>query len=69
MTSPTAQLEWSLYVECPNCKESNDLAGPEHDAEHYISGFIFNNKWDKLQGWEVTCEHCQHEFKLNKVEY
>jgi len=68
-TNPTAWLEWSLHVSCPACKQSNDLAGPEHDSEHDISKHIFTNAWDKLQGWEVTCEHCGHEFKIEKVEY
>ena len=31
---PTARLEWSLYVSCPKCELSNDLADPEHDGEH-----------------------------------
>lgn len=65
----TARLEWSLYVDCPKCDKSNDLADSEHDAEHSISLHIFSNSWDKLEGWEVTCQHCGHEFKLEKVEY
>jgi hypothetical protein len=27
------------------------------------------NEWDKLAGWEVTCEGCGHEFLLGGVEY
>ena len=66
---PVANLEWSLHVGCPKCDESNDLASPEHDVEHEIAKHIFNNNWDALKGWEVTCEHCGHEFKLERVEY
>jgi hypothetical protein len=66
---PTAQLDWSLYVTCPKCDESNDLSEPQHDTEHDISGHIFNNRWERLKDWEVTCEHCNHEFKIEKVEY
>lgn len=66
---PTARLEWSLYVDCPKCSESNDLADAKHDTEHEIARRIFTNDWGKLQGWEVTCEHCGHEFTIEKVEY
>ena len=66
---PTARLDWSLYVNCPKCDESNDLARAEHDCEHDIARRIFMNEWDKLAGWEVTCEHCGHEFLLGGVEY
>jgi DNA-directed RNA polymerase subunit RPC12/RpoP len=66
---PIANLYWHLYVDCPKCGDSNDLADYEHDAENEIAGCIFNNEWQKLQGWEVTCAHCQHEFEIEKVEY
>lgn len=69
MTTPIAYLEWSLNVECPKCKESNDLAHPEHDSEHSIAKHIFANDWDKLQGWEVTCLHCGHEFTIDSAQY
>jgi hypothetical protein len=65
----TALLEWSLHVDCPKCDESNNLADSEHDTEHSISLHIFSNAWDKLEGGEVTCQHCGHEFALEKVEY
>lgn len=64
-----AYLEWSLNVDCPACGESNDLAAGDHDCEHSIVRHIFGNTWNKLAGWEVQCKHCQHEFKLEKVEY
>jgi uncharacterized Zn finger protein len=69
MADPIANLDWSLYVQCPKCDGSNDLAGPEHDTEHEIAHHIFTNAWDKLNGWRVTCEHCGHEFTIEKVEY
>lgn len=68
-TSPKARLEWALWVYCPKCSESNDLATPTHDAEYAIARYIFQNALDKLRGWEVTCEHCGHEFKISEVEY
>jgi hypothetical protein len=66
---PTAHLEWGLNVECPACEENNDLARSPHDDEYRIAKRIFTDHWDSLQGWEVTCEHCKHEFKIEKVEY
>jgi hypothetical protein len=66
---PTALLDWSLHVDCPKCGESNDLARAQHDCEHDIARRIFTNDWDKLEGWEVTCEHCEHEFTIERVEY
>ena len=67
--NPIANLDWSLHVNCPKCDESNDLASGTHDTEHHIATAIFKNDWDKLEGWEVTCEHCGHEFTIQKVEY
>lgn len=66
---PTATLTWNLYVDCPQCGKSNDLAGGHHDTDHGIAKRIFTNAWDKLDGWEVECEHCGHEFQIERVEY
>lgn len=63
----TAYLEWSLHVECPNCEETFDLVDQDHESR--IANRIFNNAWDKLEGYEVECPHCQHEFQIEKVEY
>lgn len=67
--APVAALEWSLYVDCPKCQESNDLADPEHDPENEIARHIFMNDWGRLNDWEVKCKHCGHEFTIEKVEY
>lgn len=66
---PTALLHWSLYVDCPQCEKENDLALQFHDKDYDIAKRIFTNKWDLLAGWEVTCSHCGHEFKIEKVWY
>ena len=66
---PTALLIWSLYVDCPNCSLSNDLANGPPDFGGDIEHHIFSNQWDKLEGWEVTCEGCGYEFLLAGVEY
>lgn len=68
-TTPVAYLNWSLYVDCPACKESNDLAHPEHDNEHETARRIFSNDWDKLKGKEVHCGACGHDFTIERVEY
>ena len=66
---PTALLDWSLYVDCPKCSLSNNLASSLHDGENNIARHIFHNEWDKLEGWEVTCEGCEHNFTIERVEY
>jgi len=66
---PTATLTWNLYVYCPQCGKSNDLASGDHDTDHDIAKHIFTNAWDKLDGWAVECEHCGHEFQIERVEY
>lgn len=66
---PTAFLDWGLRVECPKCNLVNDLSNSLHDGEHSIARYIFSNAWDKLRDWEVTCEGCEHEFKIERVEY
>ena len=69
MSKPTATLYWSLDVDCPKCGESNDLSRQHHNEDYQISKAIFGNRWDDLAGRETTCEHCDHEFELEKVEY
>jgi len=66
---PTALLDWSLHVDCPQCFLGNNLANCLHDTENSIAGHIFTHAWDKLEGWEVKCEGCGHEFEIDRVEY
>lgn len=66
---PTALLDWGLYVDCPKCSLSNNLASSLHDVDHSIARLIFSNQWDRLKGWEVICEGCEHEFTITGVEY
>ena len=66
---PVAYLDWSLHVECPKCTQTNDLASGLHDSEHSIARLVFSNQWDRLKGWEVTCENCDHEFTIDRAEY
>lgn len=64
---PLAILSWSLDVECPKCRADIDLT--DIDDEGYVSMAIFNNKWDDLEGLEVECPECEHEFMISGVEY
>lgn len=65
--SNIAYVDWSLYIKCPNCKESFDLA--EIDDDHVFSRAILSNKWDSLVGEDVCCTGCMHDFKIDEVEY
>lgn len=67
---PTAFLDWSLDTECPHCGREVDLV--KYDSDHgdsSIAKMIFTNRWDALADWEIECQHCQKEFKLDGVEY
>ena len=66
---PIALLDWSLNVDCPSCKEEIDLVEYDSADDYHIAQKIFSNAWSKLEGFEITCPHCQHEFELGKVEY
>jgi hypothetical protein len=63
----TAYLDYSVEIQCPVCHQFNNLA--DSDDDHIVSAAIFNNKWDTLEGHEVECSHCHHEFKIDSVEY
>lgn len=66
---PVARLDWSLHVDCPKCGRSNDLATGDHDPEYTVARAIFTNAWHELDGHEVTCIGCGHEFSIKTVEY
>ena len=64
---PIATLDFTLYVECPDCKEDfNIIDQDDHDL--FTLG-LFNNRWDGLKGAEVTCPKCDHQFEIFGVEY
>ena len=46
-----------------------DLNDGVYDPEHEISCAIFMNKWASLNGYQICCEFCEHDFVLEKVEY
>jgi hypothetical protein len=65
--TPTATLTCSLDVECPKCEKEVDLL--YEDEDNGVSRAIFNNNWGDLNGYEVKCPECGHEFTLDGVEY
>ena len=62
-----AELDWRLTICCPKCKEITNLLQQDYDGD--MATAIFNNKWEKLENWEVTCDSCDYEFKVSEVVY
>lgn len=61
-----AIINVNAWVDCPKCGESIDLT---EDDDGSFLGPLFNNEWQKLKGFEVYCEECGNEFKIDEVEY
>ena len=64
---PAAQLDWSLYVECPKCQHYFDLG--DDDPDYCVSKSIFNNDWGALKDYETECPSCGFEFQISGAEY
>lgn len=62
-----AYLDWSLTFECGSCGAVIDLA--ENDDDAVVANAIFHNNWDALKGYEVVCENCVHENRIDSVEH
>lgn len=62
-----AHLFFSLDIKCPNCHHEFDAL--DQDYDNYVSTHLFNNEWDKIKGYNLTCTICKHEFEITKVEY
>lgn len=62
-----AYLEYCVNVNCPECGWETDISQDDEDA--IVANAIFNNNWDSLKGFDVTCSHCSLEFTLDSVEY
>lgn len=69
LESAEVQLHYSLIVECPYCKEEYDLCDQDDDGQY--STPIFNNKWDDIKGFEITCPRpdCDMVATIKSVEY
>lgn len=61
------RIMFEMNVTCPVCDHEFDLV----DADDY--GFyakpIFENRWEDLDGEEVTCPECDIDFKISQIEY
>lgn len=65
--SSQALLSWHLFIDCPYCEETIDLADIDEDG--WVSSPIFSNKWDLLKGEKVECSACGVYFSIDKVDY
>lgn len=71
MNSAEARLDYGVKIDCPRCGLTTDLINDDcgADDENEISTPIFTNKWDAINGFEVSCHHCDHEFSISKLVY
>lgn len=67
MLKSEVSLSFSLWTECPYCKEDIDLA--DHDEDGCYTRPIFNNKWEDLKDKEVYCPKCEKEFLIEEIVY
>lgn len=65
-----AFLDWSLDIDCPRCGNVVDLVQYDADSgDNDIANMIFRNRWDHLEGYDIECPRCKHDFKIDRVEY
>jgi len=64
-----AQFDWSLYIECPHCKNDIDLCEYDREIGGDISRIVFSDEPEKLKGFEITCPECGKEFEIEGLEY
>lgn len=72
MEKVVGELTYSIWVNCPYCGESTDLASI-HDDEYVLAKCLFTNKedvisWTNLQ-MEFECPRCANEFELDEIVY
>jgi len=60
-----ARVDWHIYIDCPECLISFDLA--EHDEAGQFSVLLFSDDPDELENSEVTCPECKTVFGINNV--
>ena len=65
--SVTVSFNYTLHVDCPECKREFDLV--DHDHDSVFSRAIFNNAWDDLNGESIDCPYCDCEFLCDEIEY
>jgi len=60
-------LSYHLWLDCPHCNETMDLA--DQDDDYIFSTPIFNNTWHHLKGEVANCPNCSKEIIIDGVEY
>lgn len=72
ISSVTGALSWHVWVDCPYCGETIDLAD-EHDDDYLLTGAVFDCKDEPARwhdpGTEHECPECGEVFALAKIEY
>ena len=69
MKKAIANLDWSLFIECPYCNVDMDLADADIDYDYMFSKAIFYNEWENLKDIEVECSFCDQTFLIEEVIY
>lgn len=59
---PVAYWSIRLDTECPSCNAEFDLIDLDSFRESSI------NPLDRVQGYEITCPHCEYEYLID-LEY
>jgi hypothetical protein len=71
MLITNGELDYHVWVRCPECQESMDLV--DQDCDHDLVACIFgsvDNKADwKDTGLIFQCPFCEIEFELGDIEY
>ena len=68
MKKATLFVDYALFIDCPYCREQNNLADQVHSDEGKFTIPIFNNKWNDLKDEEVECDSCDEIFQIKSVE-
>lgn len=61
-----------IYLEtyCPYCDETiNILQDKQNNMDNKLIEPIINNKWEDLEDEIVLCPECDHDFRIEKVEF
>ena len=71
MIKVNAELEYGVWVKCPNCNEDINLV--DQDVDHLLAACVFGDadgraNWQNT-GLEFECTSCDEHFELDNIEY